>query len=101
VVGADRVATSVLVAGQFFTDPTAVGIATSERFPDALTGGVHVAARGGPMLLAPPTTVPTVLRDYLCAHEDVIDETFLYGGPLVISEVVREVVVSLTSGAAC
>lgn len=101
IIGADRIATAVQVAETFFTAPEAVGIAVSTRFPDALTGGVHVARRGGPMLLTPSTEVPSVLGTYLCDNAASIRFTALYGGELVIPEAVREDVVGMTAGSGC
>ena len=101
IIGDDRVDTAVRVASRFFSAPEAVGIAVSERFPDALTGGAHVARRGGPMLLVPPTGVPTVLQGWLCENEASIHETVLYGGTQVIPDAVRRAVVGATAGATC
>jgi hypothetical protein len=101
IVGRDRVATAVAVAEEFFDGPTSVGVAVSERFPDALTGGAHVARRGGPMLLTPSTGVPDVLVAWLCANHESISETLLYGGEGVIPESVRLALVRRTAGSDC
>src|SRR5207302_1812236 len=54
IVGTDRYATSAAIATQFFASPTVVGIADGLAFPDALSGGVHIGAQHGPMLLVLP-----------------------------------------------
>ena len=51
IVGADRYATAVMTAQRFFPNPTAIGIASGEAFPDGLTGGAHIGKIGGPLLL--------------------------------------------------
>ena len=58
IVGADRYATSVAVAKQFFTAPTIAGLANGQTFPDALAGDVENGRLGAPMLLVAPTTLP-------------------------------------------
>ncbi len=90
-----------MVAEAFFTDPSAVGIAVSTKFPDALTGGAHIARRGGPMLLTPPTSMDTSLGTYLCGNEVSIAETILYGGEAVIDAPTEQALLDHTNGKAC
>jgi hypothetical protein len=73
------------VADHFFPDPTAVGVASGSNFPDALGGGVHVAMRGGPLLLTKPDGLPTPTADYLGSRAGSLDVAFLYGGVAAIS----------------
>ena len=54
VAGADRYATAAAVADAFFPKGKPVGLASGERFPDALAGGRRMGALGGPLLLTPP-----------------------------------------------
>jgi hypothetical protein len=81
LVGADRDATSVLVAEHFFTNPTAVGVATDSGFADALSGGADVARAGGPILLVPtfpPLQASTSI--YLGSVGGTVTALFVYGG---------------------
>jgi hypothetical protein len=55
VAGSGRDATAVLVAQRFFDRPVTVGLARNDVFADALTGGPHVARRGGPIVLSART----------------------------------------------
>ena len=92
VVGADRYATSVAVARQFFTAPTVAGLASGVTFPDALAGGVDVAGNGaagagGPLLLVEPTAVPAVVKTYI-AGTTTITSVNVYGGNVAISNAV-------------
>ncbi len=101
IMGGDRIETAVMVAEQFFTDPPAVGVAVSTKFPDALTGGAHIARLGGPMLLTPPTSMDDSLAAYLCANEVSVVDTVLYGGEAVIDVPTQQAVVGHTDGSAC
>ncbi|HEY2427712.1 MAG TPA: cell wall-binding repeat-containing protein, partial [Acidimicrobiales bacterium] len=92
LVGADRYATSVVVAQQFFSAPAAVGIASGLAFPDALSGGAVVGELGGPMLLTDPTTLSAPVQSYLAANKASIKQAIIFGGtsavlPAVQSEV--------------
>jgi len=87
VVGADRYATSVLVAHQFFPAPTTLGFASGSTFPDALSGGANIGAGGGPMLLVPTCgSIPSSLSDYLTAVSPGITGGSLYGGSLAVGD---------------
>lgn len=49
--GATRFDTAAAVGRRFFSAADTVAVANGERFPDALSGGVHAAARAAPVLL--------------------------------------------------
>jgi streptogramin lyase len=92
VVGADRYATSVAVAREFFTAPNVVGLASGVTFPDALAGGVDIATNGaagagGPLLLVEPTAVPAIVKSYV-AGTPTITSVNVYGGTSAISNAV-------------
>lgn len=90
-VGSDRYATSALVANAFFPAPTIAGAANGLAFPDALSGGAHIGARGGPMLLVPPNgPLPTSVGGYLHAKAPTIGAGFVYGGAAVLSADIAE-----------
>jgi hypothetical protein len=77
--------TSAAVAAKFFPAPTAVGVATSASFPDALAGGAQVAHLGGPLLLNAPGAIDNQVASYLTAHAPTITVARIYGGTSGIS----------------
>jgi putative cell wall-binding protein len=77
--------TSAAVAAKFFPAPTAVGIATSASFPDALAGGAQVAYLGGPLLLNAPGAIDSQVAGYLTAHSPTITVARIYGGTSGVS----------------
>ncbi len=90
VFGADRYATSVEVAEEFFAAPNSVGIATGGDFPDALSGGVHMGKQGGPMLLTRTATLPEVVETYLEDNAATIDWVWIFGGTNAVSQEVED-----------
>ena len=99
VSGSDRFDTARKVAAGFFTAPTAVAIASGANFPDALAGGAHIARRGGPLLLTPPTNPPglsSFTAAYLRDNHLTIAELFIYGGPAAVSSGVQAQIQSLS-----
>jgi hypothetical protein len=72
--------TSAAVAARFFPAPTAVGIATTVSFPDALAGGAQIAHLGGPLLLNAPGAIDSQVAGYLTAHSPTIMLARIYGG---------------------
>jgi hypothetical protein len=90
VFGADRRATSVAVAEAFFNAPSTVGIASASHFPDALVGGVHAAAQGGPVLLVSRTALPAQVDRFLTGNAGSISQVFVYGGPRAVGQPVLE-----------
>ncbi|CAN5254016.1 hypothetical protein BH23ACT9_BH23ACT9_22630 [soil metagenome] len=100
VVGGSREDTAIAVARTFITDPVTVGIARRDQFADALAGGAHIAAQGGPLLLTPSDALSPVVADYLC-DGDGVDSAFLYGGVLALSDTVRAQVDAAVAGEGC
>jgi hypothetical protein len=90
VSGDDRFDTAARVAEEFFGAPDEIGVANAVSFPEALTGGVHIARLGGPLLLVNVDDLPAFTFDYLDAHSGSIDDAFIYGGTDVISDEVRD-----------
>ena len=88
LVGADRFATSVLVATRFFTAPLSVGLASGMNFPDALSGGAVTANHGGPILLVPSTgTVPAGTTSYLTKTAALsASSAWLFGGTVSVND---------------
>lgn len=81
-MGATRFETAVGVAEAFFSAPAAVGVANGFAFPDALSGGAHVAGRGGPLLLTGVMTAVT-RRRFLAGAAAVGAVPLLPGSPAV------------------
>lgn len=88
LVGADRFATSVLVATKFFNAPLSVGLASGMNFPDALSGGAVTANHGGPILLVPSSgTVPAGSTSYLTKTAAVsASSAWLFGGTASVND---------------
>jgi len=58
LAGADRFATSVLVAKEAFTSSNAAYVATGLQFPDALAGSALAGAKHAPLFTSMPTCLP-------------------------------------------
>ncbi|MGH9074850.1 MAG: cell wall-binding repeat-containing protein [Acidimicrobiales bacterium] len=86
VVGQDRFATAVDVAGRFFSSPSSVGVASGLAYPDALAAGPALAARKAPLLLVSPSTpLPSTVSSYLSAHQSTVSAATVYGGTTAVS----------------
>ncbi|HTC69597.1 MAG TPA: cell wall-binding repeat-containing protein, partial [Acidothermaceae bacterium] len=88
IVGSDRYATAALVATQFFTSPTLVGIATGANFPDALSGGSFMGMEGGPVLLTGPTLLQSADGLYIGQDHTTLTQAFLFGGTATLSAII-------------
>jgi putative cell wall-binding protein/uncharacterized surface protein with fasciclin (FAS1) repeats len=100
VAGSDRYATAVAVAEFGVSDFghmwEGVGIATGERFPDALTGGPYQGQLGSVMLLTRIASLPAVTAAALDAHNHHICESVhIYGGVLAINQAVRNEIMAI------
>jgi putative cell wall-binding protein len=98
IVGSDRYDTSTRVAQTFFSSPTAAGVAYGANFPDALSGGAHIALRGGPLLLADTNTLPSPVHTYLNTNTTSLARAFVYGGTAVLTDTVRQAVLAAING---
>ena len=85
IVGADRYGTAVGVAQRFFPNPTAIGVASGEAFPDGLTGGAHIGKIGGPLLLTAQASLPGNVQTYLQSVKATVNQLFIYGGEAAVS----------------
>ena len=101
LVGEDRIATSVEVATSLFDDPAFIGLARADAFPDALSGGPHAAARGGPVLLAPSTALDERVADVVCDAPAPGDRVVGYGGVAALSADVLRGATARVHGAGC
>lgn len=101
VFGPSREDTAVQVARAFFDQPQAVGVARRDVFADALSGGVHAAAQGGPLLLTAPKRLHPALEGWLCGQARSLSRVTLYGGETAISGDVERAVAARASGRGC
>lgn len=101
LVGVDRQATAVEVAARFFETPTHVGVARLDLFADALAGGAVTARRGGPLLLAAPTSLPEATASYLCAVDEGLDRVTVFGGSAAVSADVVATIRDRATGTGC
>jgi putative cell wall-binding protein len=85
LVGTDRYATSVAVAGQFFTSPASLGLATGLSFPDALSGGALLGHAGVPLVLVSSNSVPAPVATYLASVKATVTKAYLFGGATTVS----------------
>jgi hypothetical protein len=91
IVGADRYATSTLVAQQFFNAPSAVGVASGMSFPDALSGGPVAALAGGPIVLVPAAgALPTTTQHYLGGIASSVLTGWLFGGTAAVTTAIAD-----------
>jgi hypothetical protein len=97
LVGANRFHTSALLAEYAFTDPTVFAVASGGNFPDGLTGGAHVGALGGPMLLVEAAAVPSEVMSYF-DDTPTLRTGFVYGGELSITPSVFDVIEGMLTG---
>lgn len=89
LIGADRYATAVAVATQFFTAPTTIGVASGVTFADALAGGAMLAHTGGPLTLSDPNALSPVTSSYLTQNQSTLATTSLFGGAAALSSFVQ------------
>jgi hypothetical protein len=79
--GADRYATSLLVARDFFTGPDTVALATGANFPDALSAGAFLGRFWGPLLLVDPQTGLTpAAASWIDSERGSTSAGFVFGG---------------------
>jgi len=93
LVGADRFATSVVVAEQLFAAPSAVSVAGGDEFPDALAGGPVAGLNGAPIILVPPTgPLPPTVQAYLNRASSSVLSAMLFGGTVAVSTPVAKAI---------
>jgi len=93
LVGADRYATSIVVANQLFASPSIVAIASGVAFPDALSGGALAGIDGAPMLLVPSNVpLPASMRSYFDKYSNTVLSAWLFGGTAAVSTPVAKAI---------
>jgi glycosidase len=100
VSGPSREETAVEVARRFFDEPAVVGVARRDDFPDALAGGAHIGARGGPLLITATDSLHAAVADYLCG-EAALEGAYVYGGTAAIDGDTAAAVGAAIRGEAC
>jgi putative cell wall-binding protein len=84
IVGSDRYETARLVADQLFPGEVAwAGLASGERFPDALVAAAHLGRLGGPLLLTPTASISVAVSAWLRTH--VTGHVVVYGGTTAVT----------------
>lgn len=87
VEGPDRYETAVEVANRFFAGPVNAGLASGVSHVDAVSGGVHAAARGGPLVLTAPTSLAARTKTYLQSNAGAtLQRVYVYGGQAAIAD---------------
>jgi putative cell wall-binding protein len=93
LVGADRYATSIVVANQLFASPSIVAIASGVAFPDALSGGALAGIDGAPMLLVPSNLpLPASMQSYFDKYSNTVQSAWLFGGTAAVSTPVAKAI---------
>lgn len=98
IAGASRLATAIGVSqDQFPTtgSATAVVLARSDTFPDALAGGPLAAKVGGPLLLTPPSGLDPTVQAEIVRVAAAGSTVYILGGPSAISATVDTKLTSL------
>ncbi len=93
LAGADRYATAVQISSRFNPGVDALYIATGTNYPDALSASAAAGARGVPLLLVQPTTVPTVVWQEILRLAP--DSIVIAGGTGVVSAAVEKKLASI------
>lgn len=96
IVGEDRYGTGFNVAMEYFDDPSVIGLATGQNFPDGLSGGAHIATHAGPLLITPGDN----LHPGMAAIINELPATgtlYLYGGPVALSADVEAAAVGVVA----
>lgn len=90
VTGGDRYATSAEVAAAFYGSgsPAVAALVNGDVFADAVSGGLHAAMAGAPLLLTPPTGLPADAQAFLADHAASLSRLEVYGGPSVLPDAV-------------
>lgn len=90
VGGSDPVGTSVAVAELVGATAGEVGVASATVFADALAGGAHIGARGGPLLLTDPAALSAPVAAWLAGVAGSVGTVHVYGGDAAVSPAVRD-----------
>ncbi|MEY9904013.1 hypothetical protein ABIA35_000219 [Catenulispora sp. MAP12-49] len=95
LAGADRYATSLMVAQDFFAANSNLALATGATWPDALSGGAMIGLRGGPLLLTAPTGISPAMLSYLRSQSASLYDAFLMGGTVALPNTIAQQVAAV------
>ena len=106
--GADRYQTAEFVAQQVVKmsgpvgngGPAAVGVASGQTFPDALTGGAFAAALGLPLLLTQSDALVPATASVLHGWAAGLSSVTIFGGPAAITRPVADAITRSVNGKA-
>lgn len=90
IEGENRYITSNAIANRFFKDSKIVTVASGEKFPDALAGGVLASKLGSPIILSQADNLNSGIIKFISENE--VYKAYVFGGYETISdEVVEEI----------
>jgi hypothetical protein len=98
IAGADRVSTAVAASASAFPvarTASAVVLARSDQFADALAGGPLAAANHGPLLLTSPTTLDTATATEISRVLKPGGTVYLVGGTTALSPSIASAITTL------
>lgn len=75
----------------------AVGIATGEKFPDALSGGAGIGTRGGVVMLSPSSSMHDSIADKLADVSAQVTSLEVFGGEGAVSPDVYDALLALVT----
>ncbi len=78
-------------------DWASVGIATGEKFPDALSGGAGIGSRGGLVMLTPRASVHASIQSKLEEVGGDVDSLEVFGGEGAVSTDVYDTLIGLVN----
>jgi hypothetical protein len=101
IVGPTRVETAIAVAEAFSAEAEVLGLARSDDFADALTGGAHVGPLGGAVLLTPTAALHPAVSTFVCDRSETLRRGFAYGGTAALSASTVEALANRLDGEGC
>lgn len=101
VTGRTRFETAEEVARTLFDAPATAALARGGDFPDALAGGAHAGAIGGPVLLSPADELHPAAGGVLCDVAGSFVDAYAYGGTAALSEAARATATDRLGGVGC
>ncbi|MDP2233989.1 MAG: cell wall-binding repeat-containing protein [Actinomycetota bacterium] len=78
-------------------DWASVGVATGEKFPDALAGGAGIGTRGGVVVLTPATTMHSSIAEKLGDVGSMVMSLEVFGGEGAVSADVYDALMALVN----
>lgn len=76
--------------GAGLLDWTAIGVATGEKYPDALAASSYLGSAGTPLLLTHIDTLDTPVKNAVTANKTSIGAVTYFGGILAVTQAVRD-----------